>query len=160
MTPEEHEALRQRYQFRCGYCGTSEVEAGAELTVDHFHPRSRGGLHEPNNWVYCCHACNEFKGNLWRPDSPQRILHPLRDNLAQHIIEQPDGTLMGLTETGRFHVQRLHLNRVPLVARRLEQRENGRWRQTVERLTEEVRALRQRTEEIERALRTLRERAR
>ncbi|MBI1924525.1 HNH endonuclease [Candidatus Poribacteria bacterium] len=61
MTSEQREAMRQRYQFRCGYCGTSEVEAGAELTVDHFQPRSRDGVDAPDNWVYCCHACKEIQ---------------------------------------------------------------------------------------------------
>jgi len=160
MTSEQREAMRQRYQFRCGYCETSEVEAGAELTVDHFQPRSRDGVDAHDNWVYCCHACNEYKGDLWQPDSPQRILHPLHDNLAKHIVEQPDGTLVGLTQTGRFHIQRLRLNRAPLVAHRLEQRENARWQQTVERLKEEVQELRHRMAQVEQALRTLRERER
>jgi 5-methylcytosine-specific restriction endonuclease McrA len=82
MTPQQRDTLRQLYQFRCGYCGTSESEMGAELTVDHFQPRSRGGTEEANNWVYCCHACNEFKGDLWQPGSTGRILHPLQDDLT------------------------------------------------------------------------------
>ncbi len=48
----------------------------------------------------------------------------LQDDLTLHVAEQSDGTLIGLTETGRFHVQRLHLNRSPMVLRRREQREN------------------------------------
>ena len=43
MTAAERRALRERYQFRCGYCGVHENEVGAELTVDHFQPRSSGG---------------------------------------------------------------------------------------------------------------------
>ena len=35
MRPEEREALRRRFHFRCGYCGVSETDGGAELTVDH-----------------------------------------------------------------------------------------------------------------------------
>lgn len=122
MRHDERETLRQLYRFRCGYCGVRECDAGAELTVDHFQPTSRGGLHEPENWVYCCHACNEFKGHHWQPTSQQRILHPLRDNLAAHIIEEEDGKLKALTETGLFHISQLHLNRGPLIGYRREQR--------------------------------------
>ncbi len=43
MRSDEREILRQRFQFRCGYCGVRETDAGAELTADHFQPRSRGG---------------------------------------------------------------------------------------------------------------------
>lgn len=158
MTSEQRNTLRELYQFRCGYCGTSEGDVGAELTVDHFRPRSRGGTEEPSNWVYCYHACNEFKGDLWQPDSTQRILYPLQDDLTIHLAEQSDGTLMGLTETGRFHIQRLHLNRLPLVLRRREQRENARWHQIVDELAASVADLRQRMTEVEHALIELQQR--
>src|SRR5687767_8772810 len=122
MRKDELETLRRRFQFRCGYCGVSERDAGAELTVDHFQPRSQAGLHESENWVYCCHACNEFKGNTWDPNSPRRILHPLRDDTSAHVVEEENGTLRSLTETGSFHIERLHLNRRQLVAYRHERR--------------------------------------
>jgi 5-methylcytosine-specific restriction endonuclease McrA len=73
MRQDEHETLRRIYQFRCGYCGVRERDAGAELTVDHFQPRSQGGLDGPENWVYSCHACNEFKGQV-----QARLLESLR----------------------------------------------------------------------------------
>jgi HNH endonuclease len=71
MTSAERAALRQRYNFRCGYCGVSETEVGAELTGDHFQPTSREGQDIPSNWVYCCFACNSAKGDYWLPDSSQ-----------------------------------------------------------------------------------------
>src|SRR6266852_4333511 len=88
MRKDERLTLRQHFQFRCGYCGVHERDVGAELTVDHFQPRSRDGAHEPENWVYCCHACNEFKGDYWQPDSPYRIPHPIRDTSASHMVEE------------------------------------------------------------------------
>jgi hypothetical protein len=141
MRQEERQTLRRRFQFRCGYCGVSERDAGAELTVDHFQPRSQGGLHEPDNWVYCCHACNEFKGDYWQPDAPRRILHPLRDDLAAHLVEQEDGTLQALSATGTFHMERLHLNRRPLIAYRHERRLLEAARQTQSRLLERIQQL-------------------
>jgi len=51
------------------------------------------------------------------------VLHPLHDLLAQHIrLNEPTGMLEPLTETGRFHIVLLHLNRHALVAHRLRQR--------------------------------------
>ena len=47
MRARERQALRKQYEFRCGYSGVSETDIGAELTVDHFQPQSRGGAHEP-----------------------------------------------------------------------------------------------------------------
>lgn len=141
MRTDERETLRRRFQFRCGYCGVSERVAGAELTVDHFQPRSRGGVDEPENWVYCCHACNEFKGDLWQPTSPHRILHPLQDDLAAHLVEQEDGMLQALNETGAFHIERLHLNRPQLVSYRGERRLLEAARQSQARLLERLQQL-------------------
>lgn len=118
--PADRDDLRRRFQYRCGYCGVREADVGADLTVDHFQPRSRGGADDADNLVYSCHACNEFKGDFWEPDAARRLLHPLRDDPAAHLAEQPDGTLRGLTETGTFHLDRLRLNRPPLVEYRRE----------------------------------------
>lgn len=115
-------SLRERYGFCCGYCGVSETAVGVELTIDHFQPRSQGGSDGPDNLVYCCHACNEFKGNYWQPNSLRRILHPRHDNATNHFALQDDGTLLPITPTGAFHIERLRLNRAALVAHRSEQR--------------------------------------
>lgn len=121
MQREARQALRQHFDFRCGYCGVHENELGAELTVDHFQPRSRGGTDASDNLVYSCHACNEFKGDHWEDAGPQRILHPLRDTLSAHLELTEDGEFRALTETGSFHLAHLRLNRPPLVARRRRQ---------------------------------------
>lgn len=111
-------ALRQRFDFACGYCGTTETSVGAPLTVDHFHPTSRGGSDDESNWVYCCPACNSFKGAAWGEEEG-RLLHPLRDDLALQV-EERNGQLFGLTPRGELHIEQLHLNREQLVAQRRE----------------------------------------
>ena len=142
IRPEQREALRRLYNFRCGYRGVSEVDSGAELTVDHFQPCSQGGTDVAGNLVYCCHTCNEYKGNYYQPEALERILHPLRDNLPEHILEQEDGTLYALTPTGAFHIAQLHLNRPALIAHRLVERHLQLARQ-------ELLALRQRLAELQ-----------
>ena len=141
MRAEERRSLRQRFGFRCGYCGVTERDVGSELTVDHFQPRSRGGSDDRENWVYSCHPCNEFKGDYWQPNSPQRILHPLRDPIAEHIVEQDDGTLRGDSMTGAFHIERLHLNRPQLVEHRRERRLREAAHRTHVRLLESLQEL-------------------
>lgn len=125
MSPSEKRALRERYQFRCAYCGVAETDVGAELTVDHFRPRSRGGEDAVANWVYCCHACNEFKGDCWHLPPAPRILHPQRDSLQEHLNEREDGAMEALTPTGSFHIERLHLNREARVSYRAQRRRNA-----------------------------------
>jgi hypothetical protein len=120
MRKSDRDELRRRYGYRCGYCGATETDIGGELTVDHFQPRSRAGADTPENWVYCCHTCNGFKGQYWNPDSIYRVLHPLDDDAAEHISQDVDGRVLGLTITGAFHIEQLHLNRQPLVNHRLQ----------------------------------------
>lgn len=120
MRASRKTVVRETYGFRCGYCGVSENEVGAQLTLDHFQPRAQNGSDETSNLVYCCHACNEFKGDFWQPKSKRRVLHPLRDNLSKHVTQDEDGALRGLTPTGVFHIERLRLNRPALLSLRQE----------------------------------------
>jgi hypothetical protein len=69
-------------------------------------------------------------------------------------MEQEDGTLLGLTSTGHFHIQQLRLNRPALVAYRLEKLRRERERlyhtEVLQRLAEaqrELHLLRQRLEQ-------------
>ena len=150
IRPAQREALRRLYNFRCGYCGVSEVDRGAELTVDHFQPRSQGGTDAVGNLVYCCHACNEYKGNYYQPETLERLLDPLRDNLPEHILEQEDGTLYALTPTGAFHIAQLHLNRPTLIAHRLVERQLQLARQELLALRQRLAELRREEEEVRR----------
>jgi hypothetical protein len=118
--------VRQRYAFACGYCGVSEVSAGGLLTVDHHRPLAVRGDESLDNLVYACVRCNQYKHTYW-PTADEasrdlRVLHPLQDVLACHYRLNPQsGRLEPLTETGRFHITLLHLNRPQLIRHRLGQ---------------------------------------
>lgn len=55
--PLTRAALMRRDNFRCVYCGRR-----AE-TIDHVHPRSRGGQHVWENCVASCGPCNHRKAD-------------------------------------------------------------------------------------------------
>jgi hypothetical protein len=157
MRRSERDALRARYQFRCGYCGTTEVDAGGELTVDHFRPRSREGADTPENWVYACITCNDHKADFWQSDLTDRILHPLHDDLAEQIREGDDGQLVALTETGRFHVKRLQLNRPQLILQRQRNRQLLSLHERMRQLQDENAALLRQIQAIEEQVRLIME---
>ena len=125
MAHPKHQLVRQRYDYGCGYCGVSEKSAGGDLSVDHFRPVSLGGDDSNENLVYACARCNLYKADFL-PTSDQlvrglRLLHPLLDNVAAHIRPaQHNGYLDPLTETGRFHIEVLHLNRPALIEHRIK----------------------------------------
>lgn len=56
-----------RDRFRCQYCGRRLA-----LTIDHVHPRSRGGQHRWDNVVACCDDCNGRKGDSIG------LMHPMK----------------------------------------------------------------------------------
>lgn len=120
MPHAKHDAVRARYHMCCGYCSVAEAEAGGELTVDHYVPTSFGGGDDDDNLVYACIRCNQYKGDF-RPTeqdlvSGRIVLHPLRDDVGKHLVSvQTTGRLEHLSETGRFHITLLHLNRPALV---------------------------------------------
>jgi hypothetical protein len=116
--------VRRRAGFACEYCGVTETEAGAELTIDHFLPTSKGGADTPNNLVYCCARCNEYKQDYAPETASDPVLwNPRLEPASRHLIEAEDGLLYPLTEIGAFTIQRLRLNRPALVARRLQRRQ-------------------------------------
>lgn len=117
------EYVRRRYDYRCGYCGVTEVATGGLLTIDHYRPTSAGGSDADDNLVYACFRCNIQKGDFFPTGEDLRrgwrVLHPLLDQTTAHYWEDPEtGLLQPLTETGRFHIEALTLNREALVARR------------------------------------------
>jgi hypothetical protein len=115
------------------------------LEIDHFRPRSAGGGDEIDNLVYCCPTCNRLKGEFWPTGdpaaTPRRLLHPKQVPLSAQIREEEDGRLTALTETGAFHIERLRLNRPPLIALR-------RGRREVRRLHQELRAIQQEQDQL------------
>ena len=131
MTESElRQTVRRAYNFACGYCGVREEDAGSELELDHFKPRSLDGGDELENLVYCCTTCNRIKGDFWADSTAEkRLLHPQQDDLTLHLRQDSDGLLTGLTETGKFHLKRLRLNRPPLVALCRARTENARMRE-------------------------------
>ncbi|WP_433937601.1 HNH endonuclease [Sorangium cellulosum] len=151
MADEPRAQVRERFRARCAYCGVHEDAVGATLTVDHHRPRAHGGTDDLENLVYCCARCNEHKGAYWHELDPPhvRLLHPGRDELAQHLRESDDGRFVGLTSEGDFFAQRLRLNRPQIVAYR-------RARRVEAKLTAELAASRRRVEELERAVVDLR----
>ena len=126
---ETREAVRRTYDYRCGYCGVHENEAGSGLEIDHFQPRSIGGSDELANLVYCCSTCNKHKGDYWPTGEEYSLLHPQRDEMTSHLRLESDGRMTALTKRGIFHLERLRLNRPPLVALRRARLENDRLRQ-------------------------------
>jgi len=90
----KHILLRDRYT--CQYCGW---KAGAgqreKLTLDHVHPRAKGGGNTWTNLVACCVRCNNRKADRSLAESDMALLHkPAQIGVhAKHrlVMEQAGG---------------------------------------------------------------------
>ena len=135
LSAEKREQVRQRAGLACEYCGVTETNTAGLLTIDHFHPQSRGGSDDLGNLVYCCHACNGFKSDYWPQEAgaPQ-LWNPRQEPAETHFTEMADGQLITSTERGRFTLNRLRLNRPPLVANCLRRRRSQEERRLLTRL--------------------------
>ena len=57
-------AIKEHFGSTCVYCGNYyEID---QLTLDHVHPKCKGGPTTTSNLVACCKRCNTDKGsNNW-----------------------------------------------------------------------------------------------
>lgn len=126
ITAELRRDVRERAQFACEFCEVTETDTGAELTIDHFRPQTRGGTDEFDNLLYSCARCNQYKSDYW-PSQPDDLplWNPRQELRAQHLLELEDGTLHPLTQVGAFTIHRLRLNRPALVAYRVRRRQQA-----------------------------------
>ncbi len=64
-----------RDRHTCQYCGTN---GGVALTLDHVHPREKGGKTDWENLVCCCTKCNNIKANRTPEEAGLRLTRPPR----------------------------------------------------------------------------------
>lgn len=125
-------AVRQRADFLCEYCHTSETWQYVAFTMEHVIPISLGGDDSFENLALCCFACNRRKsgkidGRDPRTNKIARIFNPRVDEWQKHFVWAKDKlTVLGLTPIGRATVTALEFNRDRVLAIRKADLEIGR----------------------------------
>jgi hypothetical protein len=94
--------VTKRAGFASEYCGVADVDAGGELTIDHFQPSAQGGSDDESNLLYACLRCNLFKADYW-PSSPNRpqLWNPRSSPRGDHLLSLPMGRYFQLPTLGR-----------------------------------------------------------
>ena len=146
VSADLRQLVRGRANFACEFCAVTEADTGGELTVDHFHPKAKGGSDEADNLLYCCVRCNLHKADYW-PKSPADpvLWNPRNEQIADHFLILTDGTIYPTTSVGAFTIARLRLNRPPLVAHRLGKLKRQETESLLQRQREIIRTLEQLT---------------
>lgn len=109
--------VRDRADYRCEYCKTSEWLSGQRCHIDHIVPLSSGGVTDADNLCLACAACNSAKLDKMNGVDPEtqestRLFNPRTQNWHEHFRWSDDGVLIeGITSYGRASVAVLRLNR-------------------------------------------------
>lgn len=75
-------SIKEHFDHTCVYCGkTYDL---SQLSIDHVHPRSRGGKDITSNVVCACKSCNQEKGTRHWLDFMRESFgfNPLREKVV------------------------------------------------------------------------------
>jgi hypothetical protein len=108
--------VRERAEFICEYCHSSERLSASRFTLDHILPVSLGGSDDVDNLALACRRCNERRYNFVKAIDPQTqevvsIFDPRRQLWSEHFVWINNATeIKGVTSIGRATCDRFDLN--------------------------------------------------
>ncbi len=69
----------------CAYCG--DEFSTSQLTIDHVHPKSRGGTNQWTNCVTACRSCNHKKGDRTPEEAKMHLIYvPYAPTVHERIL--------------------------------------------------------------------------
>lgn len=115
--------VREDFRATCAYCLLEEKwAAGLEnFELDHFRPQSKFPELYLNfyNLYWACHVCNRTKGIHWPAPKHKGIeitfVDLCTDDFDAHFVEHPNGEWLGKTQSAKYTIESLRLNRPHLV---------------------------------------------
>jgi len=113
---ELRQQVRERADYLCEYCHSSEEASAARFEIDHILPRSKGGSDTLDNLALACQHCNAYRYNFTEGVDPQselltELFNPRSDDWNAHFIWKAGGLeIKGITAKGRATCDRLDLN--------------------------------------------------
>ena len=116
INDETKRAVRERANYLCEYCHSSERLSASRFTIDHITPRSLGGSDALENLALACRRCNERRYNFVASIDPESqetvpIFNPRLQKWDEHFGWRDNGILIeGITPIGRATCIRLDLN--------------------------------------------------
>lgn len=115
--PAARRLVRERANYLCEYCHTSEHWQAVRFTIDHVLPVAGGGEDTTENLALACFHCNRRKSDkqsAFEAETGETVplFNPRKHNWSDHFIWSPDGVRIApQTAIGRVTVSLLELNR-------------------------------------------------
>jgi HNH endonuclease len=109
-------SVRERANYLCEYCHSSEEASAALFAIDHILPRSLNGSDDLSNLALACQRCNGYRYNFTSGiDSVTQemvaLFNPRQHQWSEHFMWAADGLrILGSTPMGRATCNRLDLN--------------------------------------------------
>lgn len=111
------EELRKDFSYSCAYCSITEIEAsGLSFEIDHYLPQKHftDKVNDYENLYWSCQKCNSYKSDYCQevdglPDYCY-IIRIDKENPRTHYYLNDD-LLKEITNTGKFTINKLNLNR-------------------------------------------------
>lgn len=122
---ETQDQIRQRANYLCEYCHTSEAWQYVRFTIEHVIPLAQGGTDTIENLALACFHCNRRKSDKLMAVEPETgemvsLFNPRQHNWHEHFIWSTDGLfILPLTPVGQVTITLLELNRERVVQIRL-----------------------------------------
>ena len=115
--------VQKDFEKTCAYCLIEELLAGGEenFELDHFKPKQsfRSLINDFYNLYWSCHPCNRMKWNYWPSEDLLRkgigFVDLCADDIRTHFQFAENGIVEGLTESARYTIEVLLLNRSHLI---------------------------------------------
>ncbi|MFJ3315933.1 HNH endonuclease [Herbaspirillum huttiense] len=118
--------LADEARLQCVYCCIHESNFGGvrNFHVEHFKPKSLFPALENDyaNLFYACGVCNVFKSDDWPAELDDNDFNsngypnPARVNYADFlVVDTSTGKVVSEFKTGKYVIERLHLNRPQMV---------------------------------------------
>jgi hypothetical protein len=117
MTERERQMVLERARGCCEYCQSQMRYATQRFSIEHIHPKAKGGRDNLQNLALSCQGCNNHKFTRTEARDPMTnslvpLYQPREQAWLEHFAWSEDfAFLIGLTPTGRATVDALQLNR-------------------------------------------------
>ena len=112
ISTASRQRIRQRANFLCEYCHSSEEASASLFTFDHLIPQSLGGTDSEDNLALACHRCNGRRYNFTDGIDPENqtivpLFNPRQNQWSEHFIWSVIENDVGVSTVSMYPVKKI-----------------------------------------------------